>query len=192
MVRWLQTRERRDLAEKIEASRERLYRVAFRLEPRRGMLADDLAQETLARGLARLDQLREAERLSSWLFSILHRCWIDHLRGRRDDLDEEALTELPADLPGPEPRGSAGNGAAGAQPPSQALPLGQRQVVTLVDLEEFTYAEVAEVLAIPIGTVMSRLCRAREALRGLLEAAAAAAAPEEREMNDKRNFPTNS
>lgn len=42
-----------------------------------------------------------------------------------------------------------------------------------MDLEEFTYAEVAEALAIPIGTVMSRLCRAREALRGLLEPAAA-------------------
>jgi RNA polymerase sigma-70 factor (ECF subfamily) len=152
------------------------------------MLADDLAQEALARGLARIDQLREAERLSSWLFSILHRCWIDHLRGRRDDLDEEALAELPASCRDRRPGGSAGNGAAGAQPPSQALPLGQRQVVTLVDLEEFTYAEVAEVLAIPIGTVMSRLCRAREALRGLLEAAAAAAAPEEREMNDKRKF----
>ena len=66
MVRWLQTRERRDLAEKIEASRERLYRVAFAWS-HDAMLADDLAQETLARGLARLDQLREAERLSSWL-----------------------------------------------------------------------------------------------------------------------------
>jgi len=171
MVRWLQTRERRDLAEKIEASRERLYRVAFAWS-HDAMLADDLAQETLARGLARLDQLREAERLSSWLFSILHRCWIDHLRGRRDDLDEEALTELPADQPGPEHHAEAQETALRVRSAIATLPLGQRQVVTLVDLEEFTYAEVAEVLAIPIATVMSRLCRAREALRGLLEAAA--------------------
>ncbi len=162
MVRWLQTRERRDLAEKIEASRERLYRVAFAWS-HDAMLAD---------GLARLDQLREAERLSSWLFSILHRCWIDHLRGRRDDLDEEALTELPADQPGPEHHAEAQETALRVRSAIATLPLGQRQVVTLVDLEEFTYAEVAEVLAIPIGTVMSRLCRAREALRGLLEAAA--------------------
>jgi DNA-directed RNA polymerase specialized sigma24 family protein len=61
-----------------------------------------------------------------------------------------------------------------------------------VDLEEFTYAEVAEVLAIPIGTVMSRLCRARGAARPARGAAHGTAAPEEREMNDKRNFPTSS
>jgi RNA polymerase sigma-70 factor (ECF subfamily) len=45
------------------------------------------------------------------------------------------------------------------------LPVGQRQVLTLVDLEEFSYAEVGEILGIPIGTVMSRLCRGRRALR---------------------------
>lgn len=170
MVKWLQPRQRRDLAEKIEASRERLYRVAFAWS-HDAMLADDLAQETLARGLARLEQLREAERLSSWLFSILHRCWIDHLRLRRNDLDEEALAELPADLPGPERHAEAQETARRVRAAIAALPLGQRQVLTLVDLEEFSYAEVAEVLAIPIGTVMSRLCRARQALRGLLEAA---------------------
>ncbi len=169
MVKWLQPRERRDLAEKIEASRERLYRVAFAWS-HDAMLADDLAQETLARGLARIDQLREAERLTSWLFSILHRCWIDHLRIRRDDLDEEALAELPADQPGPEHHAEAQETARRVRAAIAALPLGQRQVVTLVDLEEFSYAEVAEALAIPIGTVMSRLCRAREALRGLLGA----------------------
>ena len=170
MVKWLQPRQRRDLAEKIEASRERLYRVAFAWS-HDAMLADDLAQETLARGLARLEQLREAERQSSWLFSILHRCWIDHLRLRRNDLDEEALAELPADLPGPEHHAEAQETARRVRAAIAALPLGQRQVLTLVDLEEFSYAEVAEVLAIPIGTVMSRLCRARQALRGLLEAA---------------------
>ena len=173
MVKWLQSRERRKLTEKIEASRDRLYRLAFAWR-HDAALADDLAQEALARGLARIDQLREAERLSSWLFSILHRCWIDHLRSlRRDDLDEEALVELPCDRPGPDGQAEAQETARRVRAAIEALPLGQRQVLTLVDLEQFTYAEVAETLAIPIGTVMSRLCRAREALRGLLEAAAA-------------------
>ena len=170
-MKWLQTRGQRELAEKIEASRGRLYRVAFAWS-HDAALADDLAQEALARGLARVEQLREAERLSSWLFSILHRCWIDHLRIRRDDLDEEALAELPSNQPGPEGHAEQQETVNRVRAAIAALPLGQRQVVTLVDLEEFTYAEVAEALAIPIGTVMSRLCRAREALRGLLEPAA--------------------
>lgn len=171
-MKWLQTRAQRELAEKIEASRGRLYRVAFAW-CHDAALADDLAQEALARALSRIEQLREVERLSSWLFSILHRCWIDHLRSRRENLDEGALAELPSDLPGPEGHAEQQETVNRVRAAVAALPLGQRQVVTLVDLEEFSYAEVAEVLAIPIGTVMSRLCRAREALRGLLEPAAA-------------------
>lgn len=171
-MKWLQTRAQRELAEKIEASRDRLYRVAFAW-CHDAALADDLAQEALTRGLARTEQLRDAERLSSWLFSILHRCWVDYLRGRREDLDEEALAELPSDLPGPEGHAEQQETIGRVRAAVAALPLGQRQVVTLVDLEEFSYAEVAAILAIPIGTVMSRLCRAREALRGLLEPTAA-------------------
>lgn len=171
-MKWLQTRAQRELTERIEASRGHLYRVAFAW-CHDAPLADDLAQEALARGLARTEQLRDAERLSSWLFSILHRCWIDHLRLRRQDLDEEALAELPSDLPGPEGHAEQQETVSRVRAAIAALPLGQRQVVTLVDLEEFSYAEVAAVLSIPIGTVMSRLCRAREALRGLLEPAAA-------------------
>ncbi len=171
-MKWLQSRKQRELAEKIEASRERLYRVAFSW-CHDAPLADDLAQEALSRGLSRLDQLREAERLGSWLFAILHRCWIDHLRSRRNDLDEEILIELPSELPGPERHAEQQETVVRVRTAVASLPLGQRQVVTLVDLEEFSYAEVAQILAIPIGTVMSRLCRAREALRRLLEPAAA-------------------
>ncbi len=170
-MKWLQTRAQRELTERIEASRGHLYRVAFAW-CHDAPLADDLAQEALARGLARTEQLRDAERLSSWLFSILHRCWIDHLRLRRQDLDEEAIAELPSDLSGPEGHAEQQETVSRVRAAIAALPLGQRQVVTLVDLEEFSYAEVAAILSIPIGTVMSRLCRARAALRGLLEPAA--------------------
>jgi RNA polymerase sigma-70 factor (ECF subfamily) len=166
-MKWPQSREQRELTEQIKASRGRLYRVAFAW-CHDAALADDLAQEALTRGLLRLEQLRESEKFMSWLFAILNRCWLDHLRGKRRDTDDELLSELPSELPGPDihaERQETVNRVRGA---IAVLPLGQRQVVTLVDLEDFSYAEVAEVLEIPIGTVMSRLCRARGALRELL------------------------
>lgn len=167
-MRWFQPRAQRELIQQIEASRARLYRMAYAW-CHDSALADDLAQEALARGLTRIEQLRDSERVHGWLFSILHRCWIDHLRGRRDDLDESALTDLAIDEPGPDGAAERSQTVGRVRHAVAALPIGQRQVVTLVDLEELSYAEVADVLAIPIGTVMSRLCRARSALRQLLE-----------------------
>ncbi|MDP2825935.1 MAG: sigma-70 family RNA polymerase sigma factor [Sulfuritalea sp.] len=166
-MKWLQSREQRELVEQIKASRVRLYRLAFAWCHDAG-LADDLAQEALARGLSRLDQLRDSARLMGWLFAILNRCWIDHLRGLREDLDDEILAELPSDLPGPDSHAERQQTVSRVRAAIAALPLGQRQVVTLVDLEDLSYAEVAEILAIPIGTVMSRLCRARGSLKELL------------------------
>jgi RNA polymerase sigma-70 factor (ECF subfamily) len=169
-MKWLQSREQRELVEQIKASRVRLYRLAFAWCHDAG-LADDLAQEALTRGLSRIDQLRDATRLMGWLFAILNRCWIDHLRGLRADVDDEILAELPSDLPGPDSHAERQQTVNRVRAAIAALPLGQRQVVTLVDLEDFSYAEVAEILAIPIGTVMSRLCRARGALKELLQEA---------------------
>ncbi|MDP2135971.1 MAG: sigma-70 family RNA polymerase sigma factor [Sulfuritalea sp.] len=166
-MKWLQSREQRELVEQIKTSRVRLYRLAFAWCHDAG-LADDLAQETLTRALSRLDQLRESARLMGWLFAILNRCWIDHLRGLRDDVDDEILAELPSDLPGPDSHAERQQTVNRVRAAITVLPLGQRQVVTLVDLEDFSYAEVAEILAIPIGTVMSRLCRARASLKELL------------------------
>lgn len=167
MINWLHSREQRELMEQIKASRGRLYRVAFAW-CHDAALADDLAQEALTRGLSRLDQLRESAKLMSWLFSILNRCWIDHLRAQRRDVDDESLAELPSDLPGPDSHAERQETVNRVRSAIAALPLGQRQAVTLVDLEGFSYAEVAEVLEVPIGTVMSRLCRARGSLRELL------------------------
>jgi RNA polymerase sigma-70 factor (ECF subfamily) len=168
---WFRSCAQRGLKTEIEGSRERLYRLAYAW-CHDSALADDLAQEAVARGLTRAGQLRETEKLGGWLFAILNHCWLDHLRARREDLTDEALLDLPSDQPGPDGHAERSQTVGRIRAAVAALPLGQRQVVTLVDLEELSYAEVAEALSIPIGTVMSRLCRARAALRQLLEPAA--------------------
>lgn len=166
-MKWFRSAAERALLVQIEASRGRLYRMAHAWS-HDAALADDLVQETLAHALDRIGQLRETEKLGSWLFAILHRCWLDHLRGRRNDLTDEILADLPCEQSGPDGHVERRQTVSRIRNAVAELPLGQRQVVTLVDLEEMPYAEVAAILAIPIGTVMSRLCRARTALRQML------------------------
>lgn len=153
------------LRRRLEELRPRLYRLAYSWchDP---ALADDLAQEALIKALARSDQLRDVQALEGWLFSILNNGWRDHLRARRefadvDDLDEAIHDESPS----PEQRYASRQTDRRVRLAIAGLPLGQRQVVTLVDIEECSYAEVAAILSVPVGTVMSRLARARQALR---------------------------
>lgn len=152
----------------IEQLRPRLFRLAHAW-CHDAALADDLAQEALVKGLARASQLRDPQALECWLFSILNNCWRDHLRARRNDLGDEALDEwVVDDAEGPEQRYACRQTVQRVRRAIAALPLGQRQVLTLVDIEECSYAQVAQVLDVPVGTVMSRLARARGALRRLL------------------------
>ncbi len=158
----------RALRARAEALRPKMYRVAYAWT-HDAALADDLAQEALARGLERLGQLRDPERLEAWLFRILANCWRDAMRHRLDteDIDEHSGV-LESAEPGPEQRHAIVQLAGRVRAAVARLPHGQRQVVSLVDLGEFSYADAATILEIPIGTVMSRLCRARGALRQLL------------------------
>lgn len=153
------------LRQQVEHWRPALYRVAYSWCHDRA-LAEDLVQETLLKALSRRAQLRDRERLKGWLFAILNNGFRDHLRRRRvhEDIDEMA-DEMPSVSPSPEDDHATSEIVARVRAAIAVLPLGQRQVVTLVDLEELSYAEVAQALGIPIGTVMSRLCRARAALR---------------------------
>lgn len=159
-----------DFVHCLEQSRERLYRVAYSW-CHDATLADDLVQETLSKALGKATQLRDPERLPRWLFSILSNCWHDHLRRRRDTEDVDTMGDMLSDpQPGPEETHARGEVANRVRIAVAALSPGQRQVLTLVDLEEFSYGEVAEILDLPIGTVMSRLCRARRSLKaGLLD-----------------------
>jgi RNA polymerase sigma-70 factor (ECF subfamily) len=154
---------------RLEQHRPSLFRLAYAWSHDRA-LADDLAQEALAKGLEHADQLRDMERLRSWLFGILANCWRDHLRALRPNVDIDSLDEecLPVCQETPDVAYGRAQTVALIRGAIARLPVGQRQVVTLIDLEELSYAEVAAILAIPIGTVMSRLCRARIALRDQL------------------------
>jgi len=159
----------RHFESKLEASRCRLWRLA-QSWCRNRTLADDLVQDTLAKALDRHSQLRDPEAMHAWLCSILANCWHDHLRGGKDTLDIDAIEEcdLPASACCPEADYQQNEVVQRVRAAVGKLPAGQREVVTLVDLEEFSYAEVAAILDVPIGTIMSRLSRARSSLREAL------------------------
>lgn len=156
------------LKRRIAESRDRLYRVALAWCGD-AMLADDLVQETMASGILNRRQLRDEKRLFAWLYSILNNTWRRHLRSRKvhEELDEQLATDAAG------PLGSCGELeiVCRVRQAVASLPVEQRQVIALVDLEEFSYCEVAQVLNIPIGTVMSRLHRARKNLLTRLETA---------------------
>jgi len=157
--------QRRELGRRLEERRERLRRIA-QSWCRNRPLADDLVQETFAKALRSLGQLREIQAFDAWLFHILHHCWLDHCRRERPSEDIETLsdsTELSTEQPQERMDIVQRVRAAIAR-----LPLGQREVLSLVDLAGFSYAEVAMILDIPTGTVTSRISRARETLRDQL------------------------
>jgi RNA polymerase sigma-70 factor, ECF subfamily len=146
---------------KIANSRGRLYRVALAWcgDP---MLAEDLVHETIASSIDKCDQLRNEEKLFSWLYSILNNKWYGYLRKNKshDDLNEK----IPCEDSGPSTLCQELQLVNQVRSVVASLPVVERQVLSLVDLEDFSYCEVAKTLDIPIGTVMSRLHRARKNL----------------------------
>jgi RNA polymerase sigma-70 factor (ECF subfamily) len=142
-------------------------------------LADDLVQDGLERALTRAATLQQPERLGAWLRSIVHNLYLDELRRRRvrgvpvdmaDMANDLALSTQPANH----------GGMADLTRAMAALSVEHRQILVLAGVEELSYREIAEELAVPLGTVMSRLARARAALRGVLEAPAPAQRMERR------------
>lgn len=156
----------RRLRQRICAERERLYRIAWSWCHDR-FLADDLVQETLARALAGVDRLRDEERLPVWLTQILANLYRDQFRRQTVEtgLDSEGLTASDS----PEHAVNQTQLIARTRRAIELLNDDQRQVLTLVDVAEFSYADTAAILDVPVGTVMSRLSRARRRMRELLE-----------------------
>jgi RNA polymerase sigma factor (sigma-70 family) len=124
--------------------------------------ADDLVQDTLLRACAKWTLWRPESDLRAWLFTIMHNLFINQLRAappesaQLDDLADAGHAEDP----------SVGIDLERAL---ARLPDDQREVLLMVTVEDFTYAEVARVTGVPVGTVMSRLSRGRRRLRAAMD-----------------------
>jgi len=126
--------------------------------------ADDLVQDTLERALNKLDLWQPGSDLRAWLFTLMHNLFVNQIRIKRP---QETVMEAALD----EPVSGGQMEALTARDIHAALaqlPEEQREVLLLVGLEQFGYAEAAQVLGVPTGTVMSRLSRARERMRQML------------------------
>lgn len=160
-----------------------LYGLALRLT-RRAADAEDLVQDTYLKAFRAAHQFEAGTNLKAWLFTILHNTFRNARRhqGRNPvDVDSEAVERAAGDGPAdetPEQILSRQTLDADLQAALDALPDGFRQAVWLRDVEELSYAEIARVLDVPIGTVMSRISRGRRALaEGLQARRARAEAP---------------
>jgi len=126
--------------------------------------ADDLVQDTLERAWAKLHLYRRGTDLRAWLFTVMHNVHVNRVRAAR------ATETLEEEMPELAQRASQGDAllVRDLDRAIARLPAEQRAVLLLVTLEEMSYDAVARTLDIPIGTVMSRLSRAREKLRVMM------------------------
>ena len=157
-------------AERLVELIPRLRRYARALVGDRAT-ADDLVQDTLERAWAKLHLYRRGTDLRAWLFTVMHNVHVNRVRASRvTDTLEDEMPELAQ-------RASQGDAllVRDLDRGISRLPAEQRAVLLLVTLEEMSYEQVARTLGIPIGTVMSRLSRAREKLRAMMLGQAAPA-----------------
>jgi RNA polymerase sigma-70 factor, ECF subfamily len=143
----------------------RLRRYARALTGDRGR-ADDLVQDSLERALVKFHLWQPGSDMRAWLFTIMHNVFVNQIRVNKSamttELDDEALQTATRATQ------SDRLEVLDLHAALLRLPDDQREILLLIGLEQMTYEEAAGVLGIPIGTVMSRLSRARERLRALL------------------------
>lgn len=157
---------------------EPLYAAALRLT-RNPADAEDLVQDTFVKALRFADRFTPGTNLKAWLFTILHNTWRNRIRDAArapvevdSDRVEDAVAQGPGAPETPERILLRATIDAELQAALDALPDAFRQAVWLRDVEEFSYAEIASMLEIPIGTVMSRISRGRRLLFDRLSATA--------------------
>jgi RNA polymerase sigma-70 factor (ECF subfamily) len=147
--------------------RDDLFRIATRMTRDRAR-AEDAVQEAFLQAWKSFDKFQQGTNCKAWLFRILFYC-VQHQRRKwfRFPTSGESDEILRNTVAAPEPQAETLSDEA-IRDALDSLPEDYRAVALLVDVEEFAYREAAEILRVPIGTVMSRLSRARGMLRGRL------------------------
>lgn len=146
----------------IEEHYDALYRYAYRLSGSAGD-AEDLTQETFSKAITQLRQLREPDRAKSWLFRILRNLYLHRARdgSRHPTVSLNAVGDIPENAAEP----GLDIDPAVLQQSLNELEEGFRTPLILFYFEEFSYRDIADHMELPIGTVMSRLARAKAFLR---------------------------
>jgi RNA polymerase sigma-70 factor, ECF subfamily len=131
--------------------------------------AEDLVQETYVKALKGFASFQPGTNFRAWIFRILRNTFFTSRTGlaaaRTTAMDDEALEELSVTQATPESLLLERANEQDVQAALEALPVAFREVLLLCEVEEMSYQEISETLMIPVGTVMSRLSRARKALR---------------------------
>ena len=135
--------------------------------------AEDLVQETYVKALKGFSSFQADTNFRAWIYRILRNTFLTSRTGLKATatvpLDEEGALETPASAGTPESIFIAHAQEQQLQSAMEELPLHFREILLLCEVEEMSYQEISEALSIPIGTVMSRLSRARKALRDILK-----------------------
>lgn len=150
------------LKSEFAARREKLYRIAYSW-CHHAALADDLVQDTIYKAIKNAEKLRDLETIDTWLYRIMYNCWQDQLRvkGRNVEFIERPDEQQPTQ----DENYQQSQIVQRVRSSIEQLPLPLREVVTMADFAGLSYAQIAEIIDAPIGTVMSRLFRARQTLK---------------------------
>src|SRR5258708_18532055 len=137
--------------------------------------AEDLVQETYVRAIQAMGRLRAGSNIKGWLFTILRNIWFNQLRKQRNDpqmVEIEVWDNLANSIAAPSKDSHdlyvSKMETKHVRAAIQELPVEFREIILLREYEDLSYQEIADVLGCPVGTVMSRLGRARAKLRTLL------------------------
>lgn len=141
----------------------RLWRYALSLTRHRAE-AEDLAQDAVAQALAKADKFQPGTHVDRWMFRMLHRMWLNRVRATKVRRGAGLVAVEDAGLTAPDDAEETFFGAE-VLLAVMDLPEAQRAAVMMVYVEGFAYAEAAEALDVPIGTIMSRLATARTKLK---------------------------
>lgn len=158
---------RRRVRQLVDEHYQSLYRYAFRLSGSAAD-ADDLTQDAFCKAQLHLHQLRDPTKAKGWLFRIVRNAFLHRVRAQK--LHVELSLDDVGDLPEPPLMPLAEIDAEQLQRALAELPEAFRTPVILFYFEDFSYRDIAEQMDVPIGTVMSRLARAKAQLRSRLAA----------------------